>query len=102
MTTGFRAQSDGIPVIDKALVAVLDYPEDWSAWLATGETISSITTTADTGLTVMSSLPDPTNKIVNVWLSGGVNDTTYLVSVRITTSAGRTDQRSFRVAVKLR
>ena len=72
--------------------AVLDYAFDWTEWLATGETITDHTITADTGITVDSSTED--DGIVTVWLSGGTAGINYKVACLITTSAGRTDERT--------
>ena len=77
--------------------AVLDYMFDWTEWLATGETIADHTITADTGITVDSSTED-TGK-VTVWLSGGTAGINYKVACLITTSAGRTDERTIWIKV---
>ena len=77
--------------------AVLDYVFDWTEWLATGETITDHTITADTGITVDSSTED-TGK-VTVWLSGGTAGINYKVACLITTSAGRTDERTIWIKV---
>ena len=102
--TGFRNQSDNIPVIDKSPNAVLDYSEDWSAWLAAGETIASNTVTVDMGLTKQTVVASPGGAatMITVWLAGGTVGTSYLVTVEIVTSSGRTDDRSFRVRCVLR
>ncbi len=86
--------------------AVLDYKWDWKAktngsgtsdWLDTTETITAYTVTADTGITVDSSSITDSNTSVTVWLSGGTAGARYHVSCRITTSAGRTDERTITV-----
>ena len=85
--------------------AVLDYVFDWTEWLATGETIAVdsetgeklITITADTGITVDSSTEDDGK--VTVWLSGGTAGINYKVACLITTSAGRTDERTIWIKV---
>ena len=91
--------------------AVLDYKFDWAAstngtgdsdWLADGETISSKTVTATTGLTVDSSSITDTNTSVTVWLSGGTADTNYTVTCQIVTSASRTDERSITIQCRER
>lgn len=82
--------------------ATLDYEVDWSAWLAAGESIQGTpVVTADTGLDV-----NPAGKSTNVaagkvtfWLGGGSNNKAYTVTCQITTSQGRTDQRSFQLVV---
>ena len=81
--------------------AVLDYAFDWNdatnPWLATGETISSYTVTAQTGLTKDSD--SEASGVVTVWLSGGTAGTTYRVECKIVTSAGRTDERTIWIKV---
>ena len=77
--------------------AVLDYVFDWTGWLATGETITDYAITADTGITVDSSTEDAGK--VTVWLSGGTAGINYKVACKITTSAGRTDERTIWIKV---
>ena len=91
--------------------AVLDFKFDFAAltngsgtsnWLAAGETINTVTVTADTGLTVDSSAITDTSTSVTVWLSGGTANTDYDVLCRIVTSAGRTDDRTMVIKVRER
>ena len=81
--------------------AVLDYMFDWrdasAPWLATSETIVDHIITADTGLVVDSSSEN--NGKVTVWLSGGTAGINYKVACLITTSAGRTDERTIWIKV---
>ena len=77
--------------------AVLDYAFDWTGWLAAGETITDHTITADTGITVDTSTEDA--GVVTVWLSGGTAGVNYKVACLITTSAGRTDERTIWIKV---
>ena len=85
--------------------AVLDYVFDWTGWLATGETIAVdsetgeklITITADTGITDHSSTESDGK--VTVWLSGGTAGINYKVACLITTTAGRTDERTIWIKV---
>lgn len=84
--------------------AVLDYGTNWAdptavggAWLATGETITASQWVVDTGLTKDSDSHDDTT--ATVWLSGGTVGTTYTVTNRITTTAGRVDDRSLHIQV---
>lgn len=77
--------------------AVLDFAFDWNnaskgPWLQTGETISSHTITVETGLTKDSN--SELDGIVTVWLSGGTAGEQYIVACKVTTSLGRTDERS--------
>ena len=80
--------------------AVLDYGFNWLAlgWLATGETISSHVVTVEAGLTKDSY--SESAGIVTFWLSGGTAGVQYLVSCLITTSLGRTDERSRMIMVE--
>jgi len=75
--------------------AVLDYAFDWEteSWLETGETISSHVITVPAGITKDSD--SEADGIVTVWLSGGTAGEDYVITCKITTSAGRTDKRSF-------
>jgi hypothetical protein len=77
--------------------AVLDYVFDWTEWLATVETITDHTITADTGITVDSSTESDGK--VTVWLSGGTAGINYKVACKITTSAERTDERTLWIRV---
>lgn len=95
--------------------AVLDYIFDWAPatngrnsrledWLdvANGETISSHSVSADTGITVDSDSRIDSDTAVVVWLSGGAEHARYKVTCQITTNQGRTDERTFEVIMKER
>ena len=71
--------------------AVLDYVNDWSAWLD-GDTITASTWTAATGITVTASTNTTTT--ATVWLSGGTLGEYYRIVNHITTAAGRQDDRT--------
>jgi hypothetical protein len=80
--------------------AVLDYRFDWQGddpgpWLADAETISTSTWTVPTGITKDSD--SKTDTTATIWLSGGTAGVTYDVVNRITTSAGRTEDRTLQV-----
>ena len=98
---------DGLTYI-KDPDAVKDYPFDFAAltngsgatdWLASGETISSYTITAASGLAVDSFTLANSSTTVVVWISGGTAGTTYTLACRITTSAGRTEERTVNIFV---
>lgn len=87
---------------------VLDYLFDFKAltngngnedYLESGETISTKTITADTGITVDSSTIVNTNTSVKVWLSGGTAGNSYNVECDIVTSGGRTVSRTMTIVV---
>jgi hypothetical protein len=76
--------------------ATLDYTIDWSAWLD-DDTIATSTWTASDGITVADEAN--TTTAATVWLSGGTVGATYPVINRITTAAGRTEDRSLYIRV---
>lgn len=76
---------------------VLDYQIDWSDWLGT-DTIVTSTWTVGTGITKDSDTNTTTT--ATIWLSGGTAGTMYTLVNRITTTDGRTDDRSIYVTVK--
>ena len=91
--------------------AVLDFRWDWapltngrgrSNWLAAGETITTRTIVAEAGITVDSSSITDTGTSVTAWLSDGTDGEDYTVTCRVTTSAGRTDDRTIVVLVRER
>src|SRR5512145_949464 len=79
--------------------AVLDYIFDWTLWLdGVSDSISSVSTVVDTGITCDSSIVS--GKTVIVWISGGTAGTTYRVACRIVTTGSRIDDRSSFMKVK--
>ena len=76
---------------------VLDYVVDWSNWLG-ADTISTSVWNAEVGITQDSETETTTT--ATIWLSGGTNNSTYLVTNQIVTVAGRTAERSFRITIE--
>lgn len=74
--------------------AVLDYSVNWSAWLGDDTIVTStwIVTGPDALLVVDSDSKSTT--ATTVWLSGGTLYRTYTATNRVTTAAGRVDDRS--------
>ncbi|MCC6362215.1 MAG: hypothetical protein IT165_01755 [Bryobacterales bacterium] len=79
--------------------AVLDYSIDWTRWLD-GDTIATSEWIVPSGLTKVTD--SRTTKTATVWLSGGVASQSYTLTNRITTTGGRTEDRSFIVKVEER
>lgn len=77
--------------------STVDYAADWSAVIQTGETISTSQWITPPGLTASGDTVNGTT--TSVFLSGGTEYESYVVTNRITTSLGRTIDRSFRVKV---
>lgn len=81
--------------------AVLDFPIDFSAWLAdVSDTHLSHTVTTTGGLVCDSS--EHSSGVITVWLSDGNVGETASFTVRIVTTGGRTDDRTFYLKIKER
>jgi hypothetical protein len=83
----------------------LDYDFDFSDFInntAAGDTISTANVTADAGITLGTKtiLSAGTTHKVKQWISGGVDGTSYVVTCRATTAAGRVKEKEFRLKVK--
>lgn len=87
----------GLPQWSKDPGANKDYTIDWTEWL-NGDTVSASTWSVPSGLTKGSS--SLTTLMTTVWLSGGVAGKTYRVTNTIVTAGGRTEVRSFEIAVR--
>lgn len=95
--TGVTAKA----TITKDPDAVLDYTFDWATYLEDiSDTISSKEIVVDTGITCDSSTISGSTVIA--WISGGIAGMIYRVTCRITTAAGRIDDRSIYIAIKER
>lgn len=83
--------------------AVLDFTFDWTAWLD-GETISSFDVTPETGLNVNSDGLDVDSEQVTAWVRAdeATAGKDYLLSCKITDTAGRTDERTMTIKVRER
>jgi len=73
-----------------------DYAVDWASWLGT-DTIAESEWIVPAGLT--QGEDSHTTTKATVWLSGGTDQARYVVTNRITTAAGRTEDQSFIVIV---
>lgn len=80
--------------------AVLDYQWDWSAWLATSETISTYDVTVSSGITLNSDSASTT--AVTAWIQGGTDGTKYTATCQIVTNQGRTDERTITLVAQSR
>jgi len=100
--TGFQEDRVGV-YIDKDPYAVLDYTLDFTNWMPDGDTIQSITVTAETisgdsnPLTIDSSTN--TDYLVTANISSGTAGKIYNVEYRIVTANGLQDSRNFRIKV---
>ncbi len=91
--------------IDHDPQAKLDYTWDWTDWLG-GDTIISATVTArveegrDSADVVTIDDVWLSSKTITAWILGGVHGTPCAVTCRITTTAGRIDDRTIRLRVR--
>ncbi|WP_040853831.1 phage fiber-tail adaptor protein [Nocardia niigatensis] len=92
--------ADQIPTITMSPSDVRPWQLDWSQWLTGGETIASslwIPGSQSLGLSSQSATPTTTKTWITAFSVG-----TALVTNRITSSAGRTDDQSVNVVVQQR
>jgi hypothetical protein len=123
LVRGFQDPDDdskGLSWIQKDPSDKKDYQRTWTDFLGVGETISSVTwvihdkawavlstwagsswTAPPAGALTGSASPAPSNTTTaaTVWLEGGTASTNYLVTCRVTSSAGRVADESFQVRV---
>lgn len=78
--------------------AVVDYTIDWSSWLADGDTILVSEWIVPAGITQDSETN--TNLTTTIWLSDGTAGQSYALTNRITTSQGRTQDKTITIRVK--
>lgn len=78
-----------------------DVDVDCSEWLAElgGDTLFAATASAD-GLGLVVDPPIVSASSFKVWVRGGVDDSTYKVTVVVETTGGRIKECEFRVRVK--
>ena len=78
---------------------VQDYDIDFSEYLdALTDTAALAVVEAEPGITVVNHLI--LAKVVKVWLSGGTSGGRYKVTIRLTTTGGRTKEVEIRVLVR--
>ena len=77
--------------------ATLDFKIDWSAWLGS-DTISTSAWVVPAGIDQDSAGNDTTT--ATIWLSGGTVGRSYSIVNRITTAAGRINDRTIVIKVR--
>lgn len=98
-TTKYFLYDEAGPYVIKDPASVLDYGENWAAWLD-GDVIVAATWDIGEGLTKITETHDDTT--ATVWLSGGPAGETVMATCHIQTQAGREDERSFRLKIRER
>jgi hypothetical protein len=89
-TDAITLDEDGLARIPKDPNAVLDYSWNWGTWLGS-DTIASYVIEVD-GVTLDSD--SRATAVITAWLSGGTAGETATATCRVTTAAGRTDDRT--------
>lgn len=78
--------------------AILDYRLDWTDWLD-GDTITSGTFSASPTLPAIIIQQATGTAIGTVWIANGISGVTYEINHHIETLGGRTDERTFSIAI---
>ena len=81
--------------------AILDYSFDWGTnYLGTDTIASSTWSVSPSGPDITTHPNSHTDTIATVWMGGGTEGQSYILTNEIVTTAGRTDDRSITVVVK--
>lgn len=90
-----------IAEFEKAPAAKLDFQMSWVPWLSAGDAISTAGWAVTAGLTISSS-PSPSlaANVATVWFEGGTAGANYTATCTVTTTGGRTDERSIQIQVR--
>lgn len=78
----------------------LDYDVNLTRWLPDGDTITDATASLDVDGELVVVSVQFVDGIVKVWLSGGVNGKTYIITVLVSTAGGRVKEVEFKLRVK--
>jgi hypothetical protein len=87
-----------LPSVEKDPAAKLDYGFDWAAWLGTDTITASEWSVAPAGPVLSGETFDANS--TSVFMAGGTVGNSYTLSNKITTAAGRIDERSIKIKVK--
>lgn len=100
--TGYKKDQVG-SYIEKDPYAVLDYTLDWTNWMPSSDTISSISITAETisGDSAPLTIDSTTNNnyLATANISGGTAGNIYNVEYKIDTTNGLKDSRNIRIKI---
>lgn len=78
----------------------LDFDVDFSDWLPSGATITTVEVTVDDPVNLTLLSYQNNSPIIKVWLVGGVNAATYKVTVKASTNIGHIKEKEFRLRIK--
>lgn len=95
-----------VAVFIKDPQAIIDYSIDWSDWLAAGDSLMTGSPADGSQWIVPSDLTNEQDSndsdSTTIWLSGGINGQNYTVTNRVTSTAGRMEDRSIQIMVRNR
>lgn len=107
MATGsaIKVSSTGKLSTEKDPDAVLDYPFDWSAWLADiDDTYLShsfvIVNPEGASVPIAVESSSESEGVITPFVSGGTLDASHILTCRINTVGGRTDDKSLKIVIK--
>lgn len=89
-----KTEADGRRSCPHAPGANLDYSMDWGPALGPGETIFASEWTAEAGIVLTRDSVSQDKRVATVFAGGGVARQNYVLTNKITTSAGRVDSRT--------
>jgi hypothetical protein len=78
----------------------LDYDLDFSEWLTGTDTITGAVATSSVPAELVVLSVAVSDQAAKVWVSGGIDGTTYKVTATITTSEGRIKENEFKIRVR--
>ena len=84
----------------KAVSGVLDFEQDWSTWLSSGDLIDTSTWVLETG--IVSDGESNTSTAAQIIISGGAAGKVYKVQNEITTTNGLTSEQTWFLTVQTR
>lgn len=78
---------------------IQDYDINWNQWLTgMSDTAVSYTIVSDPGIAILSSTLSA--GVIKVWISGGVDGGSYIVTLTLTTAGGRVKQHEFAINIR--
>ncbi len=89
-----------LPIYGKQPAEVIDIDISCGDWLPSTDSIAGAYAVCDAGLTLGLSVIDNAKKVVKQWLSGGIDQSKYKVTVTITSTEGRVKEVDFFIKVK--
>lgn len=87
-------------VLTKQPADILDYDVNFEEWLSEDDTVASAGAVVEPAGEITITDVLISNPIVKIWLAGGVDGSSYKITVTTTTAFGRKKETEFRIRVK--